>query len=246
MSNRNIARPHDHRPARLGGTRHSSPAWGTMGTRYYESRRNHAVFLLCLLLLAFSGCAQQMENQRRVESQEAAPQFADGIASRAIAEHTIPASPPALHSVSRIRMQEDRAWLTLADQTDEGGYLSGKADGRLVNVVPPPVLADGSYEQLIRRGRERFEISCAPCHDLTGSGNGMVPRRGFPFPPSYHSDRLRGMPLGYFFNVITDGRGQMPGYGDFLSTNDRWAIAAYVRTLQFSQYADMSGRSTQP
>ncbi len=236
-----IARPHGHRPVRP-----SSPARGPMGARFNEGSRNHAVVLLYLLLFTCSGCAQEMENQRRVESQEAAPQFADGIASRAIPEHVIPSSQLALRSVSKIRMQEDRAWLTLADQTDEGGYLSGKADGQLVDALPPQVLVGVSYEQLIRRGRERFDISCVPCHDLTGSGNGMVPQRGFPQPPSYHSDRLRGMPLGYFFNVITDGRGQMPAYGDFLSTNDRWAIAAYVRTLQFSQNADMKGSSTQP
>ena len=65
----------------------------------------------------------------------------------------------------------------------------------------------------------------------------MVARRGLKFPPTYHSDRLRGESLGYFFNVITNGKGQMPAYGDFLSTDDRWAIAAYVRTLQFSQHA---------
>ena len=143
-------------------------------------------------------------------------------------------------------MQDDAAWLTLAARNDEGGYLSGKADGQLVDTVPPQALVDIGYERLIRRGQERFDVSCVPCHDLTGSGNGMVPRRGFPQPPSYHTDRLRGMPLGYFYNVITNGRGQMPAYGDFLSTDDRWAIAAYVRTLQFSQDADLNGSSIQP
>ena len=65
----------------------------------------------------------------------------------------------------------------------------------------------------------------------------MVARRGLKFPPSYHTDRLRGQPLGYIFNVATQGHGRMPAYGDFLSTDDRWAIAAYERTLQFSQFA---------
>ncbi len=192
-------------------------------------------FVACLILL-LSGCTQEMANQRRVESQEHTAVFADGAASRPIPEHAINAGASASEFVSVGQTQPSRHWLDLKNQTNEGGYLSGKKDGELVDAVPAKVLEHFSYQQLIRRGRERFSISCVPCHDQTGSGNGMVARRGLKFPPSYHTDRLRGQPLGYIFNVATNGRGQMPAYGDYLSTEDRWAIAAYVRTLQFSQY----------
>ena len=119
-------------------------------------------------------------------------------------------------------------------------YWEGKSDGKLVQEIPQRVLDRHDLRGLIERGQERFDISCAPCHDRTGSGNGMVARRGYKYPPSYHTDRLRSAPIGYIFNVATHGRGQMPPYGDFISADDRWAIAAYVRTLQFSQYAPVS------
>lgn len=94
--------------------------------------------------------------------------------------------------------------------------------------------------KLLLRGRERFLIHCSPCHDATGSGNGMVARRGFAYPPSYHSDRLRSKPLRYFYDVATEGIGKMPSYQTYLSERDRWAVAAYIRTLQFSQYAPVA------
>ncbi len=194
----------------------------------------------CCLFLVLTSCGQEMENQRRVESQEQTDIFPDDTASRAVPEHAIVASDSAVESVSAGPTHPNRRWLKSADKDDAGGYLTGKNKGQLVNTIPDQVLERYDYETLIFRGRERFNISCVPCHDQTGSGNGMVARRGLKFPPSYHTDRLRNQPLGYIFNVATNGRGQMPAYGDFLSTDDRWAIAAYVRTLQFSQYAPTS------
>ncbi|MEZ6087833.1 MAG: cytochrome c [Pirellulaceae bacterium] len=79
-------------------------------------------------------------------------------------------------------------------------------------------------------------MSGAPCHDRTGTGNGMVVLRGFDSPPSYHIDRLRSMPVEYFQAVATDGKGNMPAYGALISRPDRWAIANYVRALQLSQH----------
>ncbi|MEO8494577.1 MAG: cytochrome c [Planctomycetota bacterium] len=192
-----------------------------------------------LLVLLLCGCTQEMANQRRVESQEQTDVFPDGTASRAIPEHTIIASAAAAESVSVGPMQANRRWLASADEDDTGGYLTGKSNGELVNTIPDQVLTRYDYDKLLLRGRERFNISCVPCHDQTGSGNGMVARRGLKFPPSYHTDRLRKEPLGYLFNVATNGRGKMPAYGDYLSNDDRWAIVAYVRTLQFAQYADL-------
>lgn len=195
---------------------------------------------LVVVALVSTGCTQEMMNQRRVESQEATVAFTDGVASRPLPEHTVSASPAARANIALNQSQPSRQWLDQKDETDEEGYLSGRVDGELVNAVPSRVLKIVGYRQLIERGRDRFNISCVPCHDLTGSGNGMVARRGLKFPPSYHTDRLRSQPLGYIFNVATQGRGQMPAYGDYLSTDDRWAIAAYVRTLQLSQYVAVS------
>ncbi len=122
---------------------------------------------------------------------------------------------------------------------DRIALVTGKEDGKLLEQVPASVLASRSYSALLRRGQERFNISCMPCHDATGSGNGMAVRRGFPYPPTYHSERLRSMPVGYFFVQATKGGDKMPPFGDLVSTEDRWAIAAYVRALQFSQFAPL-------
>jgi cytochrome c553 len=193
-----------------------------------------------IIMICLSGCGQEMENQRRLESQEQTDIFVDGSASQPIPKHAIGASASAVASVSLNQHQANRNWQDSIEADDAGGYLTGKSGGDLVNIVPDQVLLRFDYPKLIQRGRERFQISCVPCHDQTGSGNGMVARRGLKFPPSYHTDRLRHQPLGYIFNVATNGRGQMPAYGDYLSTDDLWAITAYVRTLQFSQYAPAS------
>jgi mono/diheme cytochrome c family protein len=90
-------------------------------------------------------------------------------------------------------------------------------------------------EALLARGHERYEIFCSPCHGLDGYGDGMIVRRGFPKPPSYHSDRLRGAPAQHFFDVITHGYGVMYSYAARVPPADRWAIIAYIRALQLSQ-----------
>jgi mono/diheme cytochrome c family protein len=93
---------------------------------------------------------------------------------------------------------------------------------------------------VLDRGQERYNIYCAPCHDRSGNGNGMIVRRGYRHPPSYHIDRLRQVPIGYFFDVMTNGLGAMPDYAAQIEARDRWAIAAYVRVLQFSQNAGLN------
>ena len=95
-------------------------------------------------------------------------------------------------------------------------------------------------KDLLVRGRQRFEVFCSPCHGRQGNGLGMVVQRGFKQPPSYHIDRLRAQPLGYFFDVMTNGFGQMSSYASQVPVADRWAIAAYVRTLQFSRNAPVA------
>ncbi len=116
-------------------------------------------------------------------------------------------------------------------KTDEAFY-TGKLNGVEVDTFPLPIT-----HEVLDRGRERYNIYCAPCHDRLGEGQGMIVQRGFPPPPSYHIDRLRQAPVGHFFSVMTNGYGTMYSYASRVSPEDRWAIAAYIRALQLSQQA---------
>jgi mono/diheme cytochrome c family protein len=98
--------------------------------------------------------------------------------------------------------------------------------------TPPPLTA-----ALLEHGRERYDVFCSPCHGLNGEGGGMIVERGFPRPPSYHTDRLRTAPGRLIFDVITHGAGAMYSYASRIPPEDRWAIVAYVRALQLSHYA---------
>ena len=102
--------------------------------------------------------------------------------------------------------------------------------------VPPPAVTLA----LLHRGRERFDIFCAPCHARTGDGNGMIVQRGFPNPPSLHGDRLRHAPIQHFYDVITNGYGAMFSYAARVAPSDRWAITAYIRALQASGNARLA------
>jgi mono/diheme cytochrome c family protein len=108
--------------------------------------------------------------------------------------------------------------------------VTGFRDGQPLATSPVPVT-----RELLARGRERFAIYCAVCHGEDGYGQGIVVRRGFPPPPSYHEDRLRTAPDGHFYDVITRGYGVMLPFADRLTPADRWAVVAYVRALQQSQ-----------
>jgi mono/diheme cytochrome c family protein len=112
---------------------------------------------------------------------------------------------------------------------------AGKTDGKDAEVFPFPITrAD------LDRGRERYNIYCAPCHDVTGSGRGMIVLRGFPQPPSFHIDRLRTAAPGHFFDVMTNGLGVMYSYSARVNPEDRWRIVAYIRALQLSQQANVA------
>jgi hypothetical protein len=114
-------------------------------------------------------------------------------------------------------------------------FHTGKADGGWVRDVPLPVT-----RPLLARGRARYDIFCSPCHDRVGTGGGMIVERGYRRPPSFHIDRLREAPDGYFFDVVTKGFGVMPSYAVQVPAADRWAIVAYVRALQLSQSASLA------
>jgi mono/diheme cytochrome c family protein len=128
--------------------------------------------------------------------------------------------PLVAHTVARGHLEADQA------------FYRGKIGTNLVTTFPITIT-----RETLERGRERFEIYCAPCHGRTGAGNGMIVRRGYPAPPSYHIDRLRQAPAGHFFDVITQGYGVMYSYAQRVEPADRWAIAAYIRVLQQSQDA---------
>ena len=95
-------------------------------------------------------------------------------------------------------------------------------------------------QALLERGEERYKVFCSPCHGLQGDGNGMIAMRGMKHPPTYHQDRLRQVPNGYVYDVITNGFGAMLGYSAQIPPKDRWAIVAYLRALQLSRNARVS------
>ena len=109
---------------------------------------------------------------------------------------------------------------------------TGKVNGTDTTVFPFRI-----DNRVMARGQERFDIYCSPCHGRTGSGDGMVVRRGYRRPPSYHDDRLRNTPIGHFFDVISNGFGAMPDYTAQINVEDRWAIVADIRALQLSEQA---------
>ncbi|HEV2829341.1 MAG TPA: cytochrome c, partial [Pyrinomonadaceae bacterium] len=99
-----------------------------------------------------------------------------------------------------------------------------------VEIFPITITKD-----VVTRGKERYEIFCSACHGLTGTGDGMIVRRGFRRAASFNDDRLRQAPVGHFFDAITNGWGAMPSYAPQIPPEDRWAIIAYIRALQMSQ-----------
>ncbi|CDX22509.1 conserved hypothetical protein [Mesorhizobium sp. ORS 3324] len=105
---------------------------------------------------------------------------------------------------------------------------------------PPTVLPYPVTIELLRRGQQRFEIFCSPCHGRTGDGHGIIVERGFPAPPSYHQDVLRKASNQHFYDVITNGYGAMYSYAARVPPPDRWAIVAYIRALQFSRAAPVA------
>ena len=121
-----------------------------------------------------------------------------------------------------------------AASQNAGGAAAGTASGAAGEtdgtVFPYPVT-----QAMVERGQERFNIYCSMCHGMTGYGDGMIVRRGYKRPPSYHTDELRAKPVGHYFDVITNGWGSMPSYAEQIPPQDRWAIAAYIRALQMSQ-----------
>lgn len=190
------------------------------------SKSKLSVLVLCLLVFA-SACRYDMQDQPKYKAYK---EMKDGIGSR----------EPVDGTVARGYLREDK------------GLYTGKKD--VLSTVPVQSAIDASgntvvttfpdaieefpiavTKETLERGEQSFKVFCGVCHGALGSGDGMIVRRGFVKPPSYHDDRLRNAPVGHFFDVATNGWGRMNGYSAQISVNDRWAIVAYIRALQLSQ-----------
>ena len=165
---------------------------------------------ILLPLLALGGCRLDMQDQ---------PKFKP-LAENAFYADLRSARDPIAGTVARGQLHEDSYFYTGKIGNNPGDYM------------PFPVSTE-----VMARGQDRFNIYCSPCHSRVGDGNGMIVQRGYRRPPSYHIDRLRKAPLGYFFDVMTNGFGAMPDYASQISPRDRWTIVAYIRALQLSQDA---------
>ena len=193
-----------------------------------------------LLLTAFcifaAGCGVRfdMQDQPRYKAYKRSDFFSDHRASRNLPEGV----------VARGLLKENKAFYTgkvdnpnpnapVQTTTDAAGNTLVSSFPNDIDEFPIPVT-----KELVDRGQDRFNIYCIVCHGPTGNADGMVVRRGFPQPPTYHDDRLRNAPVGHFFDVMTNGWGKMNSYAAVLPAADRWAIVAYIRALQAGQSPD--------
>ncbi len=165
---------------------------------------------LVLAAALLCACHRDMYEQPKFLPDQQARYFPDVTADRLPPPHTVPHDAPDSHDP----------------------FATGESSGLLVASIPEAVTP-----AILARGREEFDINCSACHGRDGYGQGMIVQRGFPPPPSFHSDRLRAAPAGHFFQVITHGYGAMYPFGARIDPTDRWAIVSYIRALQFSQNA---------
>ncbi len=170
--------------------------------------------LLAAAAALLTACRQDMHDQPKYKGLQASGLWADGRAARPMVEGT----------VARGRLRQDPH------------KFLGKTGPNFAAALPAEYKADKAF---LLRGQSRFNIYCTPCHGRTGYGDGMVVQRGFKAPPSYHIDRLRNQPAGYFYDVMTNGYGTMVSYASRIPVDDRWAIVAYIRALQLSQNANI-------
>ena len=169
-----------------------------------------ATIAVAMLLGLGSGCElrQRMYDQEKFEPYEKTDFFGDNRSARHYVEGTVA-----------------RGYLN-----DDEHLHTGQIDGQFTDIFPFEIT-----EEVLDRGESRYNIYCAVCHGATGVGDGMIVKRGYKKPPTYHDDRMRGQPAGYYYNVITQGFGVMPNYAYQLEPEDRWAVVAYIRALQLSQ-----------
>ena len=214
----------------------NSGQWTVNSGQWTELSRS-AIY--CLLITAFCllsvGCRYDMQDQPRYKAHKQSDFFTDGKAMRELPEGTVP----------RGFLREDKAFYTgkteagqtnsapnpsATPTTDAAGNTLVTDFSGLISEFPLPIT-----EELVDRGEQRYKVFCIVCHGPVGNGDGMIVKRGFSKPPTYNDDRLRNAPVGHFYNVITNGQGKMSSYASQVPPADRWAIVAYIRTLQISQ-----------
>ena len=169
--------------------------------------------LLTALALALSSCGLNMYDQPKAEVLEVAPYNRELPSMRLLPEGTV---------------SRNRGPVTES-------YYTGLVDGGLATDLPFPVTL-----AVLERGQERYNIYCSPCHNFSGNGLGVIVQKGMVQPTSFHAERLRAAPVGYYYNAITNGFGRMYSYAARVPPEDRWAISAYIKALQLSQYASQT------
>jgi mono/diheme cytochrome c family protein len=228
--------------AKPQGTRTLGAAHGVPSVANRQEKWMFAVVrttaVVALLLLA--GCERTMRDmydQPRYKPLARSALWPDGRASRPPVVGTVARSEGTFAGTTSGRLgviepaPEPRPLDTVRDALRPQGTIQAGKDISL-----PPITVD-----LLAHGRERFDIFCAPCHSIAGDGDGMIARRGFPHPPSFHTDRLREVSDAHIYAVITEGYGAMHSYATRVPPSDRLAIVAYIRVLQWSQHAPSAG-----
>lgn len=197
-----------------------------------SGRRAVGLLLIAYCFLAV-GCGVRfdMQDQPRYKTYKKSDFFSDKRASRNLPEGTVARGflkdNKALHTG---KIDNPDLNVQVQTTTDASGNTLVSSFPNDIDEFPIPVT-----KELVDRGQDRFNIYCIVCHGPVGNGDGMIVRRGFSKPPTYHDDRLRNAPVGHFFDVMTNGWGKMNSYADKLSAADRWAVVAYIRALQVSQ-----------
>ena len=196
---------------------------------------HHSQHIRALVLLAFAvciaGCRQQMADQPSYRALEASRFFPDGQSARPLVEGTI----------ARGQVQIAQPYFTGKLQRPQGSPSVESPAAPSLN-RRDEYAREFPYEisaAIMQRGQKRYRIYCGPCHADDGSGHGAAVRHGYPAAATFHSERLRTAPLGYFIDVLTRGSGKMPSYAGQVEVDDRWAIVAYIRALQKSKLAEV-------
>jgi mono/diheme cytochrome c family protein len=180
--------------------------------------RNAAVFVGISATMLVAGCRQDMQDQPKMQPQRGSAMFADGRGAR----------PQVVNTVARGQLDETSYYYTGVVQ-GANGYREEK------DQLPFPVTLE-----VLKRGEERFNVYCTPCHSRVGNGLGEIVQRGYKPAANLHDQVRMAQPLSHYFYVMTHGYGAMPDYSTQLAPEDRWAVAAYIRALQLSQAASQS------
>lgn len=210
------------------------------------TRGTTLTFAFCLFTFAFSACRQDMHDQPKYRPQRPIDQIGsinDGTSARPQVEGTVARGQlrddvefytGKLRNAQASATAPTQAPATQTASSQAGQNAAPTYQGFVTDFPMPITAAD------LDRGQERFNIYCAVCHGRLGDGSGMIVKRGFRKPPSFHDERLRNAPIGYFFDVETNGFGAMPDYASQIPPEDRWRIISYIRALQLSQRVSLA------